>query len=111
MEVYKRVYIKTADDLPKDIILHVGNKKGFEELIYIEDGKTKKPWRYDDNDIATLSINSIDWYMEPVEMPTDKTMLTKCDSNIQNLKLPEDQKSAYTNGFCNCFDWLLSKLK
>lgn len=102
--VYVKRFIKTADDLPKDIILHVGNKKGFEELIYIENGKTKKPWRYDDNDIATLSINSIDWYMEPVEMPTEEEIEIEAENQSVDYDYIKDALIAWAN-------WLLSRLK
>ena len=64
---YKKVIIKSEADLPKDIIIHVCNKHNFEELVYIEDGETKKPFRYDKQDKPTLSIGSIDWYLQPVE--------------------------------------------
>jgi len=64
---YKKVIIKSEADLPKDIIIHVCNKHNFEELVYIEDGETKKPFRYDKHDKPTLSIGSIVWYLQPVE--------------------------------------------
>lgn len=103
--VYVKRFIKSEADLPKDIILHVGNKEGFEELIYIENGKTKKPWRYDDNDIATLSINSIDWYMEPVEMPTEEEI--EIEAENQSVDYDYYTKDALIAGA----NWILSRLK
>jgi len=63
---YKKIEIRSEADLPKDIIIHVCNKHNFEELVYIEDGETKKPFRYDKHDKPTLSIGSIVWYLQPV---------------------------------------------
>lgn len=68
---YKKVFIKNISDLPKDIIIHVGNKSGFEELVYIEGNETKKPWRYDEQDIPTISIDRIVWYLQPKELPSE----------------------------------------
>jgi hypothetical protein len=65
-EIFKKVYIKSAVDLPKDILIHVGSKNGFEELVYIENGQVKKPFRYDDEDTPTLSIDKITWYLQPI---------------------------------------------
>ncbi|HUX56234.1 MAG TPA: hypothetical protein VMV77_04625 [Bacteroidales bacterium] len=71
-ETYKKVFIKSPADLPEDVLLHVGNRHGFEEIIYIENGKTKKPFRYDSDDTSTLKIENIDWYLKEVEPVTDE---------------------------------------
>ncbi len=33
-KTYIQVMVKSHRDLPKDILLHVGSKNGFEELVY-----------------------------------------------------------------------------
>jgi hypothetical protein len=71
---YKRKDIKSIEDLPKEGIIHVGNKYSFEELIYIENGETNKPFRFDKYDEPILSINSIAWFLLP------------CDDYVQALE-------------------------
>jgi len=66
-ELFEKVYIRSEEDLPEGIILHVGNKAGFEELVYIEDGKIKKPFKFDEYDTPVIKIKNIVWYLRPVE--------------------------------------------
>jgi len=79
---YTKIIIKSKDDLPEDILLHVGNKKGFEEIIYIEKGETKKPFRYDSNDIPTLRIDDIDWYLFPDKDELESLTEKKSDADL-----------------------------
>jgi len=64
---YTKVFIRDKSDLPENILIHVGSRNGFEELLYIENGKTMKPWKYDKNDTPILSIENIIWYLKPEE--------------------------------------------
>lgn len=67
-EYFEKVYIKSKDDLPKDGLIHVGSNNGFEELVYIENGLTKKPFRYDDEDNPVIKIDKINWYLKPIKL-------------------------------------------
>ena len=78
-EYYEKIHIKNEEDLPKDILLFVGNKRGFIEVVYIEEGETKKPFRYDSDDMATLKINDIDWYLRPSSLKVTMHDLNNSD--------------------------------
>ena len=114
-ELYKKIYIKSVNDLPEGKLIHVGSKNGYEELLYIEDGETKKPFRYDDNDTPVIKLSKIDWYLQPIEPveaenieeTVSKEGLPIYDNEQKYLIHPECKECSHQNSVnCNTCDIL-----
>jgi len=109
--VYVPIEIKSQEDLPKDQILHVGLKSGFEELIYIEGKEIKKPWKFDDDDKPIVKMENIDWYLQPVEMPTEEEMKKAAEEFEQESSCGFSAKGLISDEFYQGAKWFKDKLK
>ena len=70
MELKKNFWYKIDEEKPiEDNLILVCTRQGFMELVYVENGKTMKPWRYDPDDTPTLTYDKIMSWMW-LDIPT-----------------------------------------
>jgi hypothetical protein len=62
-EIYKKVYIQSEVDLPKDANWYFifQSSRGMDVLFYTGDLENKTNW-----------LSKVDWYLLPVELPSDE---------------------------------------
>jgi len=109
-ELYKKVFIKSEDDLPKEKGYYFVKKKapdkrshGFREYDVpidirwsnINFAQGKQDW-----------LSNIDWYLQPIEIPTEEEVNNNACKIYANASNPDDKILA----FIDCFEWLLKKL-
>lgn len=102
--VYKRVYIKTADDLPKEYYtVHPIQSSAWFTESYHYDVEDNSYW-----------LNTFDWYLLPVPLPSEEEQIIYFNNHSATieikptgLKLPLMTRSEVLK----FADWLLSKLK
>jgi hypothetical protein len=109
--VYVKRFIKTADDLPKDGKYIAHYKRCSDDSpagVVLTDISSYN------TDQLNNWLNHIDWYMEPVEMPTEEEqMIYFCNhsncyaENMGYVNVPAMTRSEVLK-FAN---WLLSRLK
>jgi hypothetical protein len=102
MELYKKVYIKSEEDLPKKGIYITR----FGSLIY-----RNELWKLPDGDRSYLDFTDfkVDWYLQPIELPSDEEI-----ENELNKVLPERNNSftrGYENGWNECAKWMREQFK
>jgi len=70
MNLEKNIWYKIAEEIPiEDNLLLVCTRQGYMELVYVENKDTKKPWRYDPDDVPTISYDKIMLWMW-LDIPT-----------------------------------------
>lgn len=65
---YKKVYIHSEDDLPKETGRYLGHEKCFKSQDLIDSYHYDK----DDKDFCCDWLNTFDWYLLPVSLPSDE---------------------------------------
>ena len=110
MEVYKRVYIKTADDLPP-------REKDSENSIIVFIGRNNTPeggarYAFDTKEWFNdrFEIVNPDWYLCPVELPSEKEIEKAMTISTYIIKPNASPFELLSQGFKNGLNWLLSKL-
>lgn len=97
MELYKKVYIKSEEDLPKE---------DNEYFVYYKKYGTGSTHIYLGNDARKYTwLNDIDWYLQPIEI-TDAdieayypvTSSHQMDTNSWNNRLRQEGAKAVING-------------
>jgi len=95
MELFRKVYIKSKADLPKEFKFYVF---GFKNSTV----RGMNYYRNDDKDI----LNLVDWYLVPfkLDMPTDQEIKHEslCQTNLNDLSI---------NGFRKGAEWMGEEIK
>ena len=104
MEVYKRVYIKTADDLPEKEGDYFCCRGGFLTVQRLSRYVPEKSF-----------MREIRWYLLPVHLPSKEEQISYFN-NHANCQSPVPGATSYMptmtrSEVLKFADWLLSKLK
>jgi len=80
-ELFKKVYIHSEDDLPKETGRYLGHEKCFKSQDLLDSYHYDK----DDKDFCCDWLNTFDWYLLPVPLPSDKEIKQWIKKDRQSL--------------------------
>jgi len=78
-QIYRKVYIRSEANLPEKVGLY---------FAYIRDDKNKTCQWYD-SDLKEYWIRNIDWYLQPIELPSEEEIDKQFPTDIQTIKVKE----------------------
>lgn len=98
--IYRKVYIKSEDDLPKESGVYYVGKRDFEKgLFHFDPNGRGKLQEYD----VSYWIEFVEFYLLPVELPTEEEIDDKFNNSPLNSIHPDRFKSEGAK-------WLLNKI-
>lgn len=105
--IYRKVYIRSEDDLPKEAGFYFVNwTPGHAH-------HTTMAAQYYDESIKGLWFGKgwFDWYLLPVELPTEKEIVIAESISTYIIKPDASSFELLSQGFRDGVRWLISKLK
>jgi len=102
--VYVQVEIKSQEDLPK------GTRTYF---VFVKDDNEIQQWTYNKGSDTDDSINwleNVEWYLQPVKMPTEEEMKKAAEEYEQESSCGFSAKGLISDEFYQGAKWFKDKL-
>lgn len=108
--IYRKVYIKSEDDLPKESGVYYVGKRDFEKgLFHFDPNGRGKLQEYD----VSYWIEFVEFYLLPVELPTEEEIIDAVDDYGEKHQEDKYGYSIYgitSNAYSQGIRWLLNKI-
>ncbi len=98
--LYKKVFINTVDDLPKEDGYYIGESQYSGYDRYYWDSHNKPFW-----------LSSINWYLSPVTMPTEREESKAADEFFLKYEDAPISQLDYFAGFEDGIEWYKQQIE